>query len=149
MDKFVDGKFSTSINLKDGYAVIDCIDPRERRVLEFVVPILYLEKPTRITMMVANTIFGALSSTRKVNWGVVMQELVGKLVSGLEKGKPSPISPYLFHLYHRFECFRGEEVEILETAKYILEFGVSLEAEMQLDTVDLDLDRELFSFAEQ
>ena len=28
-----------------------------------------------------------------------MEELVGKLVSGLEKEKPSPISPYLFHFY--------------------------------------------------
>ena len=43
-DKFVDGKFSTSINPKDGHAVVDCVDPRERKVLEFVVSILYLEK---------------------------------------------------------------------------------------------------------
>ena len=80
-------------------------------------------------MMVANTIFGALSGARKVSWGIVMQELVGKLVSELEKGKPSPISPYLFYFYHRFECLREEEVEILETTKYMLEFGVGLEVE--------------------
>ena len=46
-----------------------------------------------------------------------MQELVGKLVSGLEKVKPSSISPYLFHLYHRFECLREGEMEMLETAR--------------------------------
>ena len=73
-DKFVDGKFSTPINPKDGHAVVDCVDPREKRVLKFIIPILYLEKPTRITMTVANTIFGALSGIRKVGWGLMMQE---------------------------------------------------------------------------
>ena len=149
MDKFVDGKFSTNINPKDGYTVVDCIDPRERRVLEFIVLILYLEKPIWITMTVANMIFGALSRIRKVNWDLVMQEVIGKLVSGLEKGKPSPINPYLFHLYHRFECLRGEEMEMLDIAWYMLEYGVSLEAETQPDTIDLDSDWESPSSEEQ
>ena len=72
MDKFMEGKFSTPINPKDRHAITDCVDPREWRVLEFVVPILYLEKPTRITVILANTIFGALSSVRKVSWELVM-----------------------------------------------------------------------------
>ena len=45
-DKFTSSKFSTLVNPKDGYAVADYEESRERRVLEFVVPILYLEKPT-------------------------------------------------------------------------------------------------------
>ena len=149
IDKYVDGKFSIQIIPKDGHAIADCIDPRERRVLEFVVLILYPEKPNQITVTVGNTIFGALSGIRKVSWGLVIQEVVGKLVSGLEKGKPSPISPYLFHLYHRFECLRGEELDMLEIAKYMLGYGISLEAEMQPDTVDLDSDRESLNSAEQ
>ena len=64
-EKFVGDKFSTSINPKDGHAVVDCVDPREKRVLEFIVPILYLEKPARIIVTVANTIFGTLSGARK------------------------------------------------------------------------------------
>ena len=72
MDKFVEDKFSTSINPKDGHAVADCVDPRERKVLEFVVPILYPEKPTQITVTLVNTIFGALSGIKKVSWGLVM-----------------------------------------------------------------------------
>ena len=59
--KWVEGKFDSSINPKDGHAVNDYIDPRERRVLEFVVPILYLEKPSKITKEVGNTIFGTLA----------------------------------------------------------------------------------------
>ena len=34
-NKCVEGKFKTSIDPKDGYAIVDCIDPREPRVLEF------------------------------------------------------------------------------------------------------------------
>ena len=78
-----------------------------------------------------------------------MQELVGKLISGLEKEKPSPISLYLFHLYHRFECLRGEEMETLDIAKHMLEYGVNLEAEVQLDVVELNSNQESLSFTEQ
>ena len=67
IDKPIDGKFRTSTNPKDRLTVPDCIDPRERRMLEFVMPILYLEKPSWITLMVGNTIFGALFGFRKVN----------------------------------------------------------------------------------
>ena len=66
-DKFVVGKFSTHINPKDGHAVVDCIDPREWNVLEFVILIPYLEKPSQITVTLANTIFGMLSRARKVS----------------------------------------------------------------------------------
>ena len=110
-DKLIDCKFCTSINPKDGHAVIECVDPRKKRVLEFIVPILYLEKPGMVTLIVGNTIFGALSKIRKVNWGQVLYEVVDKLVSGLKKEKPTPISPYLFHLYNRFECLREDEMQ--------------------------------------
>ena len=39
-NKYIDGKFSSSINPNDGHTISDCIDPRERRILEFVVPIV-------------------------------------------------------------------------------------------------------------
>ena len=110
-NKLVDGKFCTSINPMDGHVVAKCIDPKEKRVLEFIIPILYLEKPGKVTLTVGTTIFGALSKIRKVSWGQVLHEVVDKLVSGLEKGKPTPISPYLFHLYNRFECLREDEMQ--------------------------------------
>ena len=66
-DRFIDGMFSGHINPKDGYAVADCKDPRIKRVLEFLVPLLYPEKPTRVTITVGNTIFGALSGERPVD----------------------------------------------------------------------------------
>ena len=51
----------------DGFAVSECMDDRTRRVLEFLVPILYLEKPTRVIITVGNTIFSALSGERPID----------------------------------------------------------------------------------
>ena len=48
-DTLIIDKFNSSINPKDGYAVSDCVDLRERMVLEFVVPIQYSEKLGRVT----------------------------------------------------------------------------------------------------
>ena len=108
-DRFIDGMFASRVNPKDGYAVADCRDPRVRRVLEFLVPLLYPEKPTRVTIMVGNTIFGALSGERPVDWGVVVKDVVQRLLSGMGKSKATPICPYIFHLYHAHELLLTAE----------------------------------------
>ena len=110
-ETWVDGKFKTSINPKDGHTVSDCIDPKEKRVLEFVISILYLEKLGKVTKEIGNTVFGALSGEYKVSWGHVIYEVVDKLVFVLEKMKPTPVNSYLFHLYSKFECLRKEEMQ--------------------------------------
>ena len=74
-----------------------------------MVPILYSEKPNRVTKEVGNTIFGALSGEYKVTWRQVFHEVVDKLVSRLGKEKSTPISLYLFHLYSKFKCLREED----------------------------------------
>ena len=61
IDRFIDGKFSNHVNPKDEYAVSKCKDARTRRVLEFLVSILYPEKSIQVTITVKNTIFGPLS----------------------------------------------------------------------------------------
>ena len=54
----------------------------------------------------------------------MIQEVIGHLVSNLEKGKASPISPYFFYLYYRNECLRGEEMKEVEVARECLEYGI-------------------------
>ena len=75
-DRFIDGKFSTCVNPKHGFAVVECKDVRARRVLEFLVPLLYPGKPSRVTITVENTIFGALSGERPMDWRVVVRDVV-------------------------------------------------------------------------
>ena len=110
-DRFIDGKFSGQVNPKDRYVVVDCKEPRARKVLEFLVPLLYTEKPTRVTIMVGNTIFGALSGKRLVDWRVVVKDLVQRLLSGMGRSKATPICPYIFHLYQTHELLLPAQKE--------------------------------------
>jgi hypothetical protein len=75
-DKYVKDCFRALPSPKDGYAIGDCTDARHRRVLAFLVPILYPEKPNRTTVTMDNTIFGALNGGWKVNWARIISNLV-------------------------------------------------------------------------
>ena len=66
-ERYAEGKFANPPHPKDRYSLLECMDPRARRVLEFLVPILYPEKPTRVTVTVGNTIFGAYTREREVD----------------------------------------------------------------------------------
>ena len=145
IDRWIDGRFKSPINSKDGHAIDDCIDSRERKVLEFVILILYPEKQNRVTKEVGNTVFGALAREYKINCGQIIQIVVGRLVANLEKKKPSPISPYLFHLYSRNECLKEEEIEELEVARKYLELGITPEAAGHLEVVEIDFEKESLS----
>jgi hypothetical protein len=75
-DDFVQGKFEGAVNPKDGYAIEDCIDERNCRLLQFLVLILHPKKPTRVTITLANTIFGALRGDQKVDKARIISDLV-------------------------------------------------------------------------
>ena len=92
-DWFIDSKFSARVNPKDGFAIADCKEARARRVLEFLVPLLYPEKPTRVTITVGNTTFGALSGERPVDWGLVVKDLVQRLFLEWESPRRLPSAP--------------------------------------------------------
>ena len=98
-DKYVEGKFLHEVDPKDGFPVRECRDPKEWRVLKFLISIVNPDKPTRVTRMLGNTIFGALGSKRSVDWWIIFMELVNRLVGGAGKAKPTPICPFLYHLY--------------------------------------------------
>ena len=63
-DQYVESKFLHDVDPKDGFPVRECRDARECRVLEFLVPIVHPDKPTRVTRTLGNTIFGALNGGR-------------------------------------------------------------------------------------
>ena len=131
-DRFIGGKFRNATNPKDGFAIADCEDSRAKRVLEFLIPILYLEKPTRVTVTVGNTIFGALLGERKVDWGIILQAVVAKLVEEARKLKATPIGPYLLHIYMGQEVLNGEEMVAYEIGLDLLKYDC---------TSKLDLDQ--------
>ena len=77
----------------------DCRNNRQRRLLEFLVPIVHPDKLIQVTITIGNTIFRALDDGREVDWGVVFRDLAQRLAKGVGKPKPTPICPFLFHLY--------------------------------------------------
>ena len=126
-DRFIDGMFSGRVNPKDGYAVADCKDPRVKRVLEFLVPLLYPKKPMRVTITVGNTIFRALSKERPIDWGIVVKDLVQRLLSGMGKPKATPICPYIFHLYHLHELLLPAEKKEYRIQEALVKHNVESE----------------------
>ena len=109
------GKFRGDVDPKEGLHPSNCRNPRERRMLEFLMPILNQEKPKRISLIMANTLFGAMSGVRPVNWGLLIHEVVGRAIPHIGR-KPSYLSPFLLHLYKHYDCITADEEDLLTIA---------------------------------
>jgi hypothetical protein len=124
-DEYVRDCFKELPNPKDGYSIEDCTDPRHRRMLAFLAPIVYPEKPNRITVTLGNTIFGALIGRRKVNWAKIITNLVIQLASRIGKSRASLICPFLYHLYERKELLKPEEEKTWKVQEGMMKYGES------------------------
>ena len=105
-EKYLDGKFKNLVSPKDQYVVPDCKDVRARQVLEFLVPILYVKKPTRVIVAIGNMIFGALTRERELDRALVIQDTVKRLFTAIGKSKALSICLYVFHLYSTDSAIR-------------------------------------------
>jgi hypothetical protein len=124
-DEYVKDCFQELPSPKDGYAIEDCTDPRHRRVLAFLVPILYPKKPNQITVTMGNTIFGALNGGRKVNWARIITNLVVQLAARVGKSRASPLCPFFYHLYEGKELLRPEEEKSWKIQEAMMKYGES------------------------
>ena len=106
-NKYIVGQFSKSVNPKDGYTIGDCEDFQAKQVLEFLIPILYPEKPTQVIVTVGNTVFEALLGDRPVDWGLLIYDVVTRMVRLVSKGKPTMVCPFMFHLYKERQVLRN------------------------------------------
>ena len=129
MDTFVDGKFVHMVDPKDGYPIRDCRDAWNRWLLEFIVSVIHPNKLTRMTIMIGNTIFGALNGGRPVDWGLVFRDLALRLVAGIGKPKPTLISPFLFHLYDSQCLLTDEEKTDYKIAQELAGYWITFEPE--------------------
>jgi hypothetical protein len=124
-DEYVKECFRDLPNPKDRYSIDDCKNPRHKRLLAFLVSIVYPEKPNRITITWGNTIFGALNGGRKVNWAQVITTLVVQLAARVGKSRATPMCPFLYHLYERKELLRPEEEKAWKIQEGMLKYGKS------------------------
>ena len=98
-DDFARELFDGRVDAKEGFSVEDCRDKRVRAVLAFLLPIFYPEKPHPLTITWANTIVGSFQRKREVDWGLLLNDVISKLLKALPKAKSTPLSSYLTHLY--------------------------------------------------
>jgi hypothetical protein len=124
-DEYVKECFKDLPSPKDGYSIDNCKDPRHKRLLAFLVPIVYPEKPNRITVTWDNMIFGTLNGGRKVNWVRIITTLVVQLAARVGKSRATPIYPFLYHLYERKELLRPEEEKAWKIQEGMLKYGES------------------------
>ena len=125
MEGYIEGRFIHHVDPKDGYSVGDCWNNRQRRLLEFLVLIVHPDKPTRVIITIGNTIFRALDGGREVDWGVVFWDLTQILVKGIGKPKPTPICPFLFHLYNGQGLLMEDEELDYRTAKEMARYRIT------------------------
>ena len=84
-------------------------------MLEFLLPILNPDKRKRISLTVANTMFGAMFGSRPVNWGLFIHEVVAKALPNIGK-KPSFLSPFIFPHYQQYDLLLPDEEDELTIA---------------------------------
>ena len=125
MEGHYEGRFIHQVDPKDGYSVSDCRVDRHRRLLEFLVPIVHPDKPTQVTITIRNTIFGALDGGREVDWGVVFWDMAQRLAKEVGKPKPTPICPFLFHLYEGQGLLTVDEELDYRTAKEMAGYRIT------------------------
>ena len=130
-EKYVEGKFANPSHPKDGYPLLECKDPRVRRMLEFVIPIFYPKKPTRVTITAGNTIFGAYTGERDVDWALVMRDMVRWLLNGIGNSKPTSICPYQLHLYVAHDTIQSEDKKFYMVGESFIRHNVELDEDEQ------------------
>ena len=128
---YVEGKFLYEVDPKDGFPVRDCRDARNRRLLEFIVPIIHPNKSTWVTITIGNTIFGALEGERLIDWGKVFMDLVHTLIGGAGKTKPTSICPFSFHLYESQGLLIEEEETDYRAAQELAHYRITPEPELE------------------
>ena len=126
-----EGRFMHQVDPKDGYSVSDCRVDRHRRLLEFLIPIVHPDKPTRVTITIGNTIFGVLDGRREVDWGMVFRDMLHRLAKGVGKPKPTPICPFLFHLYESQGLLTADEDLDYRTAKEMAGYRITPDPDLQ------------------
>ena len=84
-------------------------------MLEFLLPILNLDKAKRINLTMVNTMFRAMSGIQPVNWEILIHEVIARAFPHIGR-KPSFLSPFILHLYQHYELLLSDEEDLMTIA---------------------------------
>ena len=134
MEGHHEGRFRHQVDPKDGYSVGDCRNDQEQRLLELLVPIVYPDKLTRVTITIGNTLFGALDRGREVDWDIVFRDMAQRLAKGIGKPKSTSICSFLFHLYEGQGLLTVDEEVDYRTAKEMAGYRITSDEDLRPGT---------------
>ena len=106
-----------------------------------------LTKPTRVMVTVGNTIFGAYTGEREVDWMLVIRDTVRRLLTGIGKSKPTPICPYLLHLYIIHDVVQAKDKKVYMVGESFIRHEVDLDEKEEAASLE-DSDQESLSSRE-
>lgn len=101
-----------------------------------MVLILNPDKPTQITVTLANIIFGALFGDRKVTWEIVIQDEVAKMCSVPKKSKPFGLNLFLFHFYQSLDLLRDKERSMYKSTKLCFSKTIDQNQNLKLERAE-------------
>lgn len=114
--KTTDVFFVFSMNVdKDGYnmdKITNSMIPGLRKVIMFLNTLLTLEKPSSVKMETANLIIQSYLNMAKVNWGLMFNKVINKLVEKIYAGRGCPLTPYIMHIYFQEQYLTKEELKL-------------------------------------
>ena len=102
---------------------------------------MHPDKPTRVTRTIGNTIFGAISGERPVDWAIIFMELVNRLVGRAGKTKPTPICPFLYHLYESKGLLTEDEETNYTVAQKLNRYRITPDRDPESDSGVLRITR--------
>ena len=73
-------------------------------------------------MTVGNTVFRALLGDRPVDWGLLIYDVVTRMVGLVSKGKPTMVCPFMFHLYKVRQVLRSSELATYTLAMEMVKY---------------------------
>ena len=94
---------------------------------------MHPDKPTQVTRTLAYTIFGALTGGKPVDWAKILMDLVNRLVGGAGKTKPTPICPFLYHLYESQELLTEDEETNYQAAQELTRYRITPDKDAESD----------------
>ena len=94
-----------------------------------------------------NTVFGAFSREKEVDWVLVIRDIVKRLLATVGKSKPIPICPYILHLYKCHDTMRLEDKKSYMIEVLFLKHNVKPDQDNKLATAK-DSERESLSLNE-
>lgn len=101
--------FKAAPSENDGFQVDECKDSKEQCLLQFLIPIFSLDKPTTCTSKLLRSIFGAYIGSRECSWGLILEDVFYWKWQKIGSKKRCPLAPFLYHLYSTYGVFTNWE----------------------------------------